>query len=253
MPHQGYQILQGGSSLPPLEAKSQYWIRRQTGSTNMLDGSDTNLYMTGFSQVTTQASNTMGTGTQTFPSTGDHKTDAISFNLSHSHPDATTFKVNALSLGTMTSGIVETRNGDVSIGLFEGSTAGVDPLYIKTYSFWTIALWGAHPSDPSTMWSRPNGATVYKIPDSGDSSYSLPDDLEYGTTYTIAWGWGADDPVCTANTVGTTTSSRTITTSSGTITATWSTSSFGGSSPWDSSNGTTVTSGNIPMIGLEAN
>ena len=49
MPHQGYQMLQGGSSIPPLEAKTQYWIRRQTGTTDMLDGTDTNLYMTGFS------------------------------------------------------------------------------------------------------------------------------------------------------------------------------------------------------------
>ena len=252
MPHQGYQMLQGGSSIPPLEAKTQYWIRRQTGTTDMLDGTDTNLYMTGFSQVTTQASNTMGSGTQTFPSTGDHKADAISFTLSHSHPDATTFKVNALSLGTMTSSIVETRSGDVSLGIFEGSTAGVSPLYIKTYGTYTIAFWGVHPSDPSSMWSRPNGATVYALPASGDST-SLPDDLEYGTTYTVAWGWGADDVTVTANRIYSGSTTRTITTASGTITATWSNSSFGGSSPWDTSNGTTTTYGQIPIIGIDAN
>ena len=102
------------------------------------------------------------------------------------------------------------------------------------------------------MWSRPNGATTYAIPDSGDSTTN-PADLAYGTTYTLAWGWGADDPVCTANRVANTVTTRAITTASGTITATWSNSSFGGSSPWDTSNGTTTTYGQIPVIGIDAN
>ena len=262
MPHQGYQILYGSSGVPLLD-KKQYWIRRQTGSagTTMTDGTTHNGYHAGnlsddfgyTEQHQTPSSGTMSTNNWSF-STSDDNCDVITVSLSHSNPGAGAQKwqLNALSLGTVTNAIVYTTVNPEMI-IVEGGTTGGTVKYQKSFGAYGMAFWGVHPSDPSSMWSRPNGATSYALWSTGDSSESIPL-LDYDQEYTVGWGWNQlGSNAMTARSGGNFVSSRTITTDSGTITATFSTSTVNGTLPFDATNSTTVSAGQIPIIGIYAN